>query len=246
MDRSLYISMSGAKQVLLAQASNSNNLANASTAGFRADFEQFRSMPVFGPGHPSRVFAMDERPGVDYSTGSLQTTGRDLDIAINGEGWISVNGKDGKEAYTRAGDLQITPDGALVTGNGLAVLGNNGPINIPPAQKVEIGPDGTISIVPRGGPVGTLAVVDRIKLVKPDKAAVDKGLDGLVHPKDGNPVQPDVSVHLATGVLEGSNVNAVEEMVRMIELAKQFEYQIKMMKTVDDIGAAGTQVMSLG
>jgi flagellar basal-body rod protein FlgF len=246
MDRSLYIAMSGAKQIMQAQASNANNLANVNTTAFRADLEQFRSQPVFGPGYPSRVYAMAERPGVDLSTGSLETTGRDLDVAINGEGWIAVQAKDGGEAYTRAGDLHITEQGQLLTGTGLPVIGNAGPIAVPPAQKVEIGADGTISIVPQGGNGTALAAVEQIKLVKPAKEQLQKGEDGLMRLADGSPALTSAEVKLVTGVLEGSNVSAVEEMVQMIELQRQYEMQIKMMKTVEDVGAAGAQIMRIG
>jgi len=246
MDRSLYIAMSGAKQILQAQASNANNLANANTPGFRADFEQLRSMPVFGNGYPTRVYAMAERPGVDLSAGSLQTTGRDLDIAVNGEGWIAVQAKDGSEAYTRAGDLHITAEGQLVTGNGLPVLGDAGPIAVPPAQKIEIGTDGTISIIPQGANATALAVLDRIKLVNPDKSQLEKGTDGLMRVKGGVPAEATNEVQLETGSLEGSNVSTVEEMVQMIELARDFEYQIKMMKTVEDNGNASAELMRIG
>ncbi|MGX2040117.1 flagellar basal-body rod protein FlgF [Methylocaldum sp. MU1018] len=246
MDRSLYVAMSGAKQILLAQASNANNLANANTLGFRADFEQLRSMPVFGNGYPSRVYAMAERPGVDLSTGSLQTTGRDLDVAVDGDGWLAVQAGDGSEAYTRAGDLHITPTGQLVTGSGLPVLGNAGPIAIPPAQKVEIGADGTISIIPQAANAVDLTVLDRIKLVKPDKSRLEKGADGLMRTQDGVPAEATNEVRLVTGSLEGSNVGTVEEMVQMIELARQFEYQIKMMKTVEDNGNASAELMRIG
>jgi flagellar basal-body rod protein FlgF len=246
MDRSLYIAMSGAKQIMLAQASNANNLANVNTAAFRADLEQFRSQPVFGPGYPSRVYAMAERPGVDLSTGSLETTGRDLDVAVNGEGWIAVQAKDGSEAYTRAGDLHITEQGQLLTGTGLPVIGNAGPIAVPPAQKVEIGADGTISVIPQGGGGTDLAVVEQIKLVKPDKEQLQKGEDGLMRLADGVSAPASAEVKLVTGVLEGSNVSAVEEMVQMIELQRQYEMQIKMMKTVEDVGAAGAEIMRIG
>jgi flagellar basal-body rod protein FlgF len=245
MDRSLYIAMSGAKQILQAQASNSNNLANSNTPGFRGDFEQLRSMPMFGPGHPSRVYAMTERPGVDFSTGGLQTTGRDLDITINGNGWLAVQAKDGTEAYTRAGNLHVTPQGQLVTGTGLPVLGNGGPIAIPPAQKIEIVADGTVNIIPQGANSTELVVLDQIKLVNPDLKQLEKGTDGLMRQANGQASPADANVKVITGVLEGSNVNTVEEMVQMIELARQFENQIKVMKTVDDVGAASTEIMRI-
>jgi flagellar basal-body rod protein FlgF len=246
MDRGLYIAMSGAKQILLSQDSNSNNLANANTTGFRADLDQARTMPLFGIGHPSRVYSMSERPGVNFMAGALQTTGRDLDVAIDGDGWIAVQSKDGSEAYTRAGDLHITAQGELVTGNGLPVIGNNGPIAIPPNQKMELDRDGSINIIPQGANQATLAIVDRIKLVKPDRAQLDKGTDGLFRQKSGQPAAADANVKITTGVLEGSNVSTVGEMVQMIELARQFENHIKMMKTIDDDGAASAKIMQIG
>jgi len=246
MERGLYIAMNGAKQIMQAQASTANNLANVNTTAFRADLEQFRSQPVFGPGYASRVYAMTERPGVDLSAGALETTGRDLDVAINGEGWIAVQAEDGSEAYTRAGDLHITEQGQLLTGKGLPVIGNAGPIAVPPAQKLEIGTDGTISLVPQGGNTTVLAVVDQIKLVKPPKDQLQKGEDGLMRFAGEGNAAPSAEVKLVTGVLETSNVSAVEEMVRMIELQRHYEMQIKMMKTIEDNAAASAQIMRMG
>jgi len=245
MDRSLYIAMSGAKQTLLAQASNANNLANSQTTGFKSDFEQFRSMPVFGPGFPSRVYAMAERPGSDLSMGSIHTTGNDLDVAIKGEGWFAVEGKDGKEAYTRAGDLRITPEGRLETGTGVAIYGNDGPISIPPAEKIDIGNDGTISIIPAGENASTLAVVDRIKLVKPELSNLEKLNDGFMHTKDGSTLEADANVSIVQGALEASNVNAVSALVEMIELARNFELQTKVMKNADDNSGISAKLMQM-
>jgi flagellar basal-body rod protein FlgF len=246
MDRSLYIAMSGAKQTLLAQTANANNLANTQTTGFKSDLEQFRSQPVFGAGYPTRVYAMTERPGTDLSPGAMQTTGRDLDVAINGEGFIAVQGADGKEAYTRAGDLRVTPEGLLQTGAGLQVLGQGGPIAIPPSEKLTIGGDGTISIIPLGtGNATTLIEVERIKLVNPALANLEKLNDGLLHTKDGKPVAADANVKLAAGVLEGSNVNPINAMVDMIELARNFELQTKVMKNVDENAGASARLMQM-
>jgi len=246
MDRSLYIAMSGAKQTLLAQTANANNLANTQTTGFKSDFEQFRSQPVFGAGYPTRVYAMTERPGTDLSHGAMQTTGRDLDVAINGEGFIAVQGADGKEAYTRAGDLRVTPEGLLQTGAGLQVFGQGGPITIPPSEKLTIGSDGTISIVPMGaGNATTLEVLDRIKLVKPAMKDLEKLGDGLLHPKNGIPLVASADVSLAQGVLEGSNVNALVAMTEMIELARNFELQTKVMKNVDENSGASARLMQM-
>ncbi|MAX52922.1 MULTISPECIES: flagellar basal-body rod protein FlgF [Methylophaga] len=245
MDRSLYIAMNGAQQTMLAQAANANNLANVNTTGFRADFEQFRSMPVFGEGLPSRVYSMLERPQTDYQTGSIQSTGRDLDISVQGEGFIAVQGKDGREGYTRAGDLHVTEAGQLVTGTGLAVMGEGGPIAIPPAQTVEIGSDGTISIRPIGEAANALAVLDRIKLVKPDLQQVFKDSDGLMRMQDGSEAPLDATVKVASGTLEGSNVNAVGALVNMIELQRQYEMQVKMMDTTQENSAASARLMQM-
>jgi len=245
MDRSLYIAMSGAKQTLLAQTTNANNLANAQTTGFKSDWEQFRSMPVFGPGFPTRVYAMTERPGTDFSSGPLQTTGRDLDVAINGDGYFAVQGADGKEVYTRAGDLRLTPEGLLQTGTGLQVIGQGGPIAIPPAEKLEIGSDGTISIIPLGSNATVLAVVDRIKMVRPAADNVEKLTDGLVHVKDGQPQAASADVSLVQGVLEASNVNAIQAMVEMIELSKNFELQTKVMKNADENSGVSAKLMQM-
>lgn len=246
MDRSLFVSMSGAKETLLAQTAVASNLANADTTGFKADLEQFRSMPVFGPGHPSRVYAMHERPATDFDPGPIRTTGRGLDVAMQGDGWIAVQAPDGSEAYTRRGDLRLSPEGLLLTGDGLPVLGENGPAAIPPAQKLEIAADGTISIVPLGGKPGVSAVIDRIKLIRPPLDQLEKGRDGLIRLKNGAMAEADAGVTLVPGALEGSNVNPVAALVEMIELARRFELQIKMMQTAEDDADATAKLLRMG
>jgi flagellar basal-body rod protein FlgF len=239
MDKMLYIAMSGAKQTQVSQAINTNNLANVSTNGFKADLAQFRAMPVFGPGMPSRVYAMTESPGVDMTPGPINTTERELDVAIRGQGWLAVQAADGSEAYTRAGDLRVSSTGILMTGAGHPVVGNNGgPIAVPPFEKLEIGADGTISIRPVGQAPNVLAQVERIKLVNPSLAELHKGEDGLLRLKDGTAADPEASVQLVAGALEGSNVSAVEAMVNMITLARQYETQVKMMETAKDNDSA--------
>ena len=243
MDRLLYVSMSGAQQTMLAQSANSNNLANSNTSGFRADLNAFRSMPVHGPGYETRVYAMNERSSVDFTIGMVSSTGRDLDIAVDGEGWIAVEGKNGEEAYTRAGNLSIEPGGLLVTGNGLPVIGNGGPITIPPADSIDIGSDGTISIQPVGLPANALVVIDRIKLVNPEIGNLTKGIDGLIRQRDGIEAEADASVGVIAGSLETSNVNIVNSMVNMISLARQYETQVKMMKTAEQMETATDQLL---
>ncbi|QEP43290.1 flagellar basal-body rod protein FlgF [Ectothiorhodospiraceae bacterium BW-2] len=246
MDRMLFLAMSGAKQTMIAQEINTNNLANVSTPAFKADLEQFRSMPVFGEGHPSRVYAMTESPGVDFTPGMINATGRDLDVAINGQGWIAVQAPDGNEAYTRMGNLNISSTGVLVTGNGHPVLGNGGaPITLPPVQKMEIGTDGTISIVPLGEDPNTVAILDRIKLVKPEHSNMTKGEDGFMRLKEGDEAEADATIRLELGKLEGSNVNPVASMVEMIELQRQYELQVKVMKKAEENDSALSKLMSM-
>lgn len=245
MDRMLYVAMSGAKQTMQAQTANSNNLANATTNGFRADLAAFRSQPVFGPGAPTRVYAMMERPGVDLTAGVINSTGRELDVAIKGDGWIAVQAADGSEAYTRAGNLKIGDGGLLVTGSGAPVMGNGGPIALPDAQKIEIGTDGTISIRGIGQAASTLTTLDRIKLVTLDKTQLSKGTDGLIHLDSGQQAVPDASVTLVSGALEASNVSSVESMVNMIALARQYEAQVKMMTAAKDADEQSTQLLSM-
>ncbi len=245
MDRMLYVAMSGAKQTMLAQGAVSNNIANVNTTAFHQDFSAFRAMPVYGAGLPTRVYAMAERPATDLTHGMLQSTGRDLDLAINGDGWFAVQARDGSEAYTRAGDLHLGAGGVLTNGAGLPLLGNGGPIVIPAAEKIEIGVNGGISIRPVGQAATNLAVVDRIRLVNPDARELVKGADGLMRMKSGAPVEPDASVTVSAGALESSNVNPIEALVQQITLARQFDLQIKMMKTAEENDAATTQLMRL-
>lgn len=245
MDRMLYLAMTAAKQTMTAQSVNNNNLANLSTTAFKEDLAQFRSMPVFGEGVPSRVYAMTERPGVNTDPGPLNRTGRDLDVAIRDQGWIAVQAPDGNEAYTRAGDLRINDSGLVVNGAGHPVIGNGGgPITVPPAEKVEIGTDGTITVRPVGQDPNVLAEVDRIKLVNPPAESLTKGEDGLIRLNNGDTAPADAGVNLVSGALEKSNVSAVDSMVRMIELSRQYEAQIKMMKAAQESEQATDKLIS--
>ena len=243
MDKMLYVAMSGAKETLLAQANANNNLANANTSGFLSDLNQFRSMPVFGNGHPTRVYAMDERPATNFEHGSLQHSGRDLDVAVKDGGWLAVQAVDGNEAYSRRGDLRVDENGLLVTGNNLPVLGNGGPIAIPPYEKIDIGVDGTVSIKPQGATAEQLAVIDRIKLVAPQFGEMEKGDDGLFRLKGGGEAEADPDQRLVSGALVSSNVNVVNEMVDMIELSRRFELQVKMMKTAEESASAAASIV---
>lgn len=246
MDEMLYVTMTGAENTFYAQSVNANNLANVSTTGFKADLAQFRSMPVFGETYPTRVYALAERPSTDFDPGALIPTNRELDIAIKGDGWFSVLNEQGQEAHTRNGSFKLSQEGQLLTENNLPVVGDGGEIFIPPAQKIEIGIDGTISYVPLGAPANSSVVLDRIKLSKPDLNNLEKRTDGLIYTIDGSVPDRDISIKLASGFLEASNVNAVESITNMIALARQFEIQLKMMNQADQNGEAATSLMQIG
>ncbi|NQY63096.1 MAG: flagellar basal-body rod protein FlgF [Alteromonadaceae bacterium] len=244
MDKLLYIAMSGAKQNMRSLAVTANNLANAKTTGFKADLSQARSMQAFGEGMPSRVFSMTEQSSQNFDSGALLTTGRDLDIAVEGEGWIAVQSKDGSEAYTRSGQLHMTEDGALQTAGGELVIGDAGPIFIPlPVKKIEISRDGTIMVQPEGAPSSVQEEVARIKFVNPNHGLLAKGHDGLFRLKNGNDAQEDINVKVSSGMIESSNVNPITEMTDMIAIQRQFEMQLKMMKTAEEIDSASAALL---
>ncbi|WNO61834.1 flagellar basal body rod protein FlgF [Rheinheimera sp. MMS21-TC3] len=246
MDKLLYIAMSGAKENMNGIAVRANNLANASTVGFKADLEQARSMQAFGTGLPTRVFALTENPSQNFDAGAIMTTDRELDVAIQGDGWFGVLAADGTEAYSRSGNLQINANGLLETANGTLVMGDNGPIQLPlPLAKVEIALDGTVSALPQGAPANAMEEVGRIKLVKPLNSDMEKGNDGLFRRKDGQLAQVDINVSLLKGAVEGSNVSAVGEMTSMISLQRQFELQVKMMKAAEDMDQKQNQLLRI-
>jgi flagellar basal-body rod protein FlgF len=241
----LYVAMTGASETLRAQTVNNHNLANVATTGFRADLAAFQSRAVDGTGFASRVYATNGTVGWDSQSGALLSTGRDLDIAVNGKGWIAVQGPDGKEAYTRAGNLQVDATGQLMTATGRAVLGDGGPINIPPYTSIFFARDGSISVVAQGQAPDTTSTVGRIKLVNPPEADLQRGDDGLFRTKDGSEAPPDAAVQIGSGMLESSNVNTAEAMVNMIELARQFEMQVKAIRAAEENAAAASQLMKV-
>jgi flagellar basal-body rod protein FlgF len=250
MDRLIYTAMTGATQALDQQAVVANNLANASTTGFRAQLANFRSVPMsFGDGssvndQTTRTYVLSATPGSDYTPGPIQQTGNPLDVAIQGPGWLAVQTPDGNEAYTRGGNLHVDENGQLVTANNLPVIGNGGPIAVPPQSEVTIGKDGSISVIAPGDPPNAIALVDQIKLVNPDENTLTRGDDGLFHTADGNPADVDQNVALAPASLEGSNVNPVAAMVSMITNARQFQLQTKMLQTADQNEQSANQLLN--
>ncbi len=246
MDKLIYTAMTGASHTMQQQAAVSQNLANTNTPGFRALVNNFRAVPVEGEGLKTRAFVVDSTAGADYSTGVLEATQRPLDIAVDGDGWIAVQARDGREAYTRNGSMQIAPSGLLQTRTGLSVLGDGGPITIPPDSRVQIAEDGTVTATPLGAGADAAVVVDRIKLVNPQQNMLVRGDDALFRRSDGKPAAAEAEVKVKSGYLESSNVNAVEAMVNMISLARQFEMQMKVLTTADSDARQASKILSSG
>ena len=243
MDRLIYTAMTGAKHILEQQATTSNNLANATTTGFRAQLDSFRAVPVLGEGLPTRTFVVDATVGSDFRSGSIQQTGRDLDVAVQGEGWIAIERPDGSEGYTRHGSLKLNENGVLQTQSGMNVMGDGGPITIPPNVVVSIAKDGTISSVDKTGTPAASTALARIKLVNPPTESLVRGDDGLFSVKDGNPADADAGVALLGGALEGSNVNVVEAMVGMIAAARQYDTQMKLLQSAEQNDQRAAQLL---
>ncbi len=246
MDNLIYTAMNGAKNLMNAQALQMNNLANVNTIGFREDLQVFVSSPVQGEGFPTRVYSKAEDNAANFASGTMVTTGRPLDVAIQGAGWFVVQGPKGTEALTRAGVFELSPSGQLVTPEGYPVMGDGGPITIPQAESIAIGSDGVISIKPIGQQTGS-AIVGQLKLVNPEGKDIGKGADGLFYRKaDGTEFASDPKVKIAQGMLEHSNVNAVSSLIEIIALSREFELELKMMKEAGDIAQRTTQAMQVG
>lgn len=242
MDRMIYLSMTGAKANMERQDVLAHNLANATTNGFRAELQAYRAVPVRGDGASTRVYSLETTVGYDDSPGPVTVTGSPLDVAMQGHAWMAVQGLDGTEAYTRMGSLTVDADGNLKTQSGLPVMGDGGPIVMPPDTAPTIAPDGTISAKQSNG---TTTPVGRIKLVTPD-TKLQRGEDGLFRAADGNDLPSDPNARLQDGALEGSNVSAVGTMVTMISAARQFEAQMKMMQTAEKNEQTAQQLLSAG
>ena len=240
MDRLIYLAMSGAKATMQRQETLANNLANVSTVGFRAELAAFRAVPVEGSGASTRVYSLESTPGYDATPGQVAATGRNLDVAMKGASWLAVQGLDGTEAYTRGGSLDINADGNLVTTSGLTVLGDGGPIQIPPDTQVGIAADGTVSVTDTNGRSNS---VGKLKLVTPE-APLTRGIDGLFRAGDGD-LSADPLARVQDGALEGSNVSAVETMVAMIAAARQFEAQMKSLSNAEGNDKAASQLLSV-
>lgn len=245
MDKLLYVAMTGARETMRAQSAVSHNLANINTPGFRSVQHMMRSAPIYGVGLPTRVNTVMAGESWNPHSGSMFQTGRTLDIAIQGEGWLAVQGPDGEEAYTRAGNLRISPTGLLETAGGQLVLGNGGPISIPQFERIDIGGDGRISIVPVGSAPNGLAEIDRLKLVNPAHDELQRIDNGLFRHRDREPAIANPAVRIASGQLEASNVNAAQSLVEMIELSRRFEMQVRSMNQAEKMDEAAARLMRM-
>lgn len=246
MDRYIYVAMTGASQTMARQAAVSHNLANIDATGYRAEEHRLRAVQVqASPGAlPTRAFTVDASTYSNFASGAMNYTGRNLDVAVQGAGWIAVTLPDGSEGYTRDGSLQLDVNGVLQTRGGLPIAGDGGSISIPPDQKISIGEDGTITVVPETGVQNTASAIGRIKLVNPPEESLTRGEDGFFRLTDGTAAPLDDNVKVAEGTLEGSNVNSVEQMVSMISLGRQFEMQMKMLSMADANDRSATNVIN--
>ncbi len=241
MERLIHTAVSGAELAQTALRITANNLANVNTVGFKADMEQAKSLQITGEGYRTRFQAQLMPVATDLEAGAVMETGRDLDVAVSDKGFIAVLDANGNEAYTRSGELQVSGTGAL-TVNGFSVLGGAAAIQLPEFGDIDISPDGTLNLLPVGG--GVIEQQERIKLVDSDNTVMVKGADGLFRAADGEPLDQAENISLRSGVLEGSNVNAVEEMVNTMNISRQFELNIKMMKTADELAVSGNKLIS--
>lgn len=247
MDKALYVAMTGARASLQAQGTVSHNLANADTPGFKEALANTEAFRIQGPGYPSRIDALHVDAGFNRRVGAQQVTGNALDLSLQPGNWLAVQAGDGSEAYTRAGALSLTPNGQLVTAEGNAVLDENGnPLAVPPYQAIEIGNDGTLSIIPQGEGPQTMAMIGRLRVVTATDDRLTRGLDGLMRNTDSQqPFTAATGKAVDSGMLESSNVDAAGALVQMIQLQRQFEMQVKVIKHGDENARSANSLLRL-
>ena len=242
MDRVIYLAMTGAKQVAEQQATTSHNLSNLNTIGFRAQLDSFKAVPVKGPSLPTRAYVLDATTGNDFSQGAMQETGRTLDVAVRGAGWLALQQEGGGEVYTRDGRLKLNENGVLTGAQALAVAGEAGPITAPPDARLTIAADRTVSAIDAQGKAVALG---RIRLVDPPAQDLLRGDDGLFRTRSGEAAEPSASVQLQAGALEGSNVNAIDAMVSLIRQARSFELEMSLLKNAENNDTKAAQILQM-
>ncbi|MEH6700110.1 flagellar basal body rod protein FlgF [Parasphingorhabdus sp.] len=245
MDKLAYTTVNAMKSLMHRQTAIANNMANSETVGFKSDMVSAKAQYLNGPGHNSRAMSVDRDMQADMNGGAITKTDRPLDIALEGDAMLAVQDADGKEAYTKRGDLKINPSGTLLTGDGFPVLGDSGPVTLPPSERVDIGSDGTISYVPVGGDPTQPLQLGKLKLVSVTGSQISKGADTLFHVADDGTLPVDDNAKVISGALEGSNVNMTSALVDMIETSRAWETQAKLLKTAEDLDDSGAGIMSL-
>jgi flagellar basal-body rod protein FlgF len=245
IDKALFIATSGASEVQKAQAMHAANIANSSTAGFKAQYEAQRALPVYNNGLPTRVYATTHAPGYNQASGSIVTTNNNLHAHIKGKGFFTVVGENNQEGYTRRADLQIDASGQLINGDGYPLLGNGGIITLPPSKNVNISADGEVFVTPLNSPSDTMVQVDKLKLVNPDSKSIMKSHDGLFRLEDGSLAPNAEGIKVGTGGYEGSNVNSVNELITLMELSRKMEMGLKVVSAVKDNAQSSSRLLSL-
>lgn len=245
MDKLIYTAMTSGKHTMSQLDTVTHNLANINTDGFKAQMDSFRAVPKISTDLPVQTFVVNSTTGADFTPGVTHETGRDLDVAVQGKGWLVVQGKDGKEAYTRAGSLKTDQNGLLQTQTGLTVVGQSGDITIPPDVTVTIAKDGTVATIPVGNNVANGTLIGQLKLVNPPENTLVRGEDGLFRTNDGTQPDADPNVNLVSGSVESSNVNSVDSLVTMISLARQFDIHMQMLTDAQTNDAKASSVMAL-
>ena len=245
MDKLAYTTVNAMKSLMNRQTAIANNMANSDTAGFKADMVSAKAQYLNGPGHNSRAMAVDRDMQADMNGGVITKTDRPLDIALEGDAMLAVQAADGEEAYTKRGDLQISASGAMLTGDGFPVLGESGPVTLPPSERVDIGADGTISYVPAGGDPTQPQQLGKLKLVSATGSQMSKGADTLFHVADDGTLPVDENAKVISGALEQSNVNMRSALVDMIETSRAWETQARLLKMTEELDDSGAGVMSL-
>jgi flagellar basal-body rod protein FlgF len=245
MDKLIHTSLSAMRATMARQAATANNIANASTTGFRAEMTSVRPLWITGPGLPDRAVASEEVQAADMSGAATVATGRPLDIALNGDALLTVQAENGDESYTRRGDLIVSGSGLLTTGDGHPVIGEGGPVTVPPADQMRIDKDGTLWIVPAGGDANAPQKIDRLKLASPAGSNIVKHIDGLFRVRGGGALPGDPEASVTAGALEGSNVNPTTALVDMIDASRSWDTQIKLLTTARDLDTETANLMKL-
>ncbi|MGB3470226.1 MAG: flagellar basal body rod protein FlgF [Erythrobacter sp.] len=246
MDRLIYTALTSMNAAMNRQRAVANNLANASTPGFRGEVFAVTSATLKDGSIEARALAKGNVRGADMTTARINTTGQPLDLAVQGDALLAYQSPEGGEYYSRRGDLRVTATGVLENGEGLAVLGvGGGPITVPQGFRISIGEDGSVLATDPAAPNVPAEAVDQIKLVSPEGTMLAKGIDSFLKVPGGGVLPPDPTARVTTGALEGSNVETAETLVDMIDAQRAFEQRARIIKTAGELDEASSRLMSM-